>query len=64
MLGTVSLYLGTECKQSAQRTGRSILHELSDAELDHLVGALRDRLPDGPAVDRDRWTLGRATREA
>jgi SAM-dependent methyltransferase len=44
----------------AQRTGRSILHELSDAELEHLVGELRARLPHGPVVERDRWTLWRA----
>ena len=43
----------------AQRTGRSILHELSDAELDHLVAELRRRLPEGPLVERDRWTLWR-----
>jgi hypothetical protein len=41
----------------AQRTGRSILHELSDAELEHLVGELRGRLPEGPVVEQDRWTL-------
>src|SRR4051794_18091667 len=42
------------------RTGRSILHELSDHELAHLVGELRKRLPDGSVVERDRWTLWRA----
>jgi len=41
----------------AQRTGRSILHELSDAELEHLVAELRGRLPEGPVVEQDRWTL-------
>jgi SAM-dependent methyltransferase len=41
----------------AARTGRSILHELDDAELGHLVARLRDRLPDGPVIERDRWTL-------
>ena len=46
-------YLG----EVAERTGRSILHELSDAELDHLVAELRRRLPDGPVVERDRWTV-------
>lgn len=43
-----------------QRTGRSILHELSDAELAHLVEELRARLPEGPLEERDRWTLWRA----
>jgi len=46
----------------AQRTGRSILHELSDTELAHLVDELRKRLPDGPVVERDRWALWRARR--
>ena len=40
------------------RTGRSILHELSDAELDRLCAYLLDRLPDREAVpERDRWTI-------
>ena len=47
----------------AARTGRSILHELDDAELDVLVHGLRERLPAGPVVERDRWTLWRAARE-
>jgi ubiquinone/menaquinone biosynthesis C-methylase UbiE len=46
----------------AARTGRSILHELSDAELADLVGGLRRRIPDGPMVEQDRWTLWRAVR--
>jgi SAM-dependent methyltransferase len=46
----------------AQRTGRSILHELSDAELGLLVDELRARLPDRPLVEEDRWTLWRARR--
>ena len=48
----------------AARTGRSILHELSDEELADLVQELRRRLPDGPLVERDRWTLWRAVRRA
>lgn len=39
------------------RTGRSILHELDDTELDAVVGAMRERLPAGPLVEQDRWTL-------
>jgi len=39
------------------RTGRSILHELDDAALARLVDGLRERLPSGPLVERDRWTL-------
>lgn len=46
-------YLG----EVAGRTGRSVLHELDDAELVHLVEVLRSRLPAGPVVERDRWTL-------
>jgi ubiquinone/menaquinone biosynthesis C-methylase UbiE len=53
-------YLG----EIAQRTGRSILHELSDDEIDLLVRELRRRLPEGPIVERDRWTVWRAVRAA
>jgi ubiquinone/menaquinone biosynthesis C-methylase UbiE len=48
----------------AARTGRSILHELSDGELDKLVTALRRRLPAGPLVEQDRWTVWRSQRAA
>jgi SAM-dependent methyltransferase len=44
------------------RRGRSILHELDDVELGRLVDFLRDRLPGGRLVERDRWTLWVATR--
>ena len=46
----------------AQRTGRSILHELDDGELGDLVEQLRPRLPAGPLIEQDRWTLWRAVR--
>jgi SAM-dependent methyltransferase len=46
----------------AARTGRSILHELDDAELARLVAELRSLLPAGPLVERDRWTLWRGLR--
>ena len=46
------------------RTGRSILHDLDDAELDTLVAQLAQRLPDGPLVERDRWTVWCARRPA
>lgn len=46
----------------SRRTGRSILHELSDAELAQLVAELERRLPAGPLVEQDRWTLWRAVR--
>ncbi|MBJ7325139.1 hypothetical protein QNA19_14235 [Rhodococcus fascians] len=41
----------------AGRTGRSILHELSDVELTELVEHLRARLAEGELIERDRWTL-------
>ena len=40
------------------RTGRSILHELDDRQLETLIGFIEARLPaDGPIVERDRWTV-------
>jgi SAM-dependent methyltransferase len=48
----------------ATRTGRSILHELSDDELAELVRRLRSRIPAGPLIEQDRWTLWRAVRAA
>ena len=40
------------------RTGRSILHELSDAEIEELAAYILNRLPDkGEVVERDRWTM-------
>lgn len=47
----------------ATRRGRSILHELDDDEVAHLVAELRGRLAAGPVVERDRWTLWSARRE-
>jgi hypothetical protein len=44
------------------RTGRSILHELDDVELDHLVTELPSRLPEGPLVEQDPGTLWAARR--
>ncbi len=46
----------------AARTGRSLLHHLTDVELAQLVHDLRDRLPDEPLVEQDRWTLWTATK--
>jgi ubiquinone/menaquinone biosynthesis C-methylase UbiE len=40
------------------RVDRSILHELSDAELADLIAYIRERLPEhGPYSDTSRWTL-------
>ena len=44
------------------RTGRSILHELDDDELATLVHHLRERLPEGPLTETDRWTIWHAER--
>jgi len=46
----------------ATRAGRSLLHHLTDDELDRLVNDLRERLPDEPLVEQDRWTLWAATK--
>jgi ubiquinone/menaquinone biosynthesis C-methylase UbiE len=48
----------------ATRTGRSILHELTDDELANLADELRRRLPEGPLVEEDRWTIWRAQSSA
>ena len=42
-----------------QRTGRSILHDLTDIELQELVATMRERLKDhqGEIVEQDRWTV-------
>ena len=40
------------------RTGRSILHDLSDTELAELILYIEKRLAaDGPVVEKDRWTV-------
>ncbi|ARP80183.1 SAM-dependent methyltransferase [Bordetella genomosp. 8] len=47
------------------RTGRSILHELSDAELEQLVDFIGQRLPVGETiVEQDRWTLWSAIKHS
>jgi len=48
-----------ELKQDlANRTGRSILHDLSDKELAELILYIEKRLPSGgPIVEKDRWTM-------
>jgi ubiquinone/menaquinone biosynthesis C-methylase UbiE len=41
-----------------KRTGRSILHALSDEELRALVDTMREQIAsDGDIVERDRWTM-------
>lgn len=42
----------------AARKGRSILHELNDGELQHLIAYIREKLPaSGQIVEKDRWTI-------
>lgn len=42
----------------AARTGRSLLHDLDDRELETLIGFVEARLPaHGPIVEQDRWTV-------
>jgi len=45
------------------RKGRSILHDLDDAQLEDLASYVSDRVPaTGPIIERDRWTLWVATK--
>lgn len=46
-----------------ERTGRSILHELSDRELNELIDFM-DRIitVEGPIVEKDRWTIWKAVK--
>jgi hypothetical protein len=42
----------------AGRTGRSILHELSDPEIEDLIAYIDERVSTvGQIVEKDRWTL-------
>ena len=47
-----------------RRTGRSLLHALTDEELQRLVDYLQNQLPEGNLVEKDRWTLWSAERPA
>jgi ubiquinone/menaquinone biosynthesis C-methylase UbiE len=51
-------HFGELAQDLTARTGRSILHELDDSELQKLIAYIRARLPDnGPIVEKDRWTI-------
>ncbi|QDP39113.1 class I SAM-dependent methyltransferase [Radiobacillus deserti] len=39
------------------RTGRSILHDLTDDQLQSLVEHIDKQLPDGKVTEKDRWTI-------
>lgn len=46
------------------RTGRSLLHELTDARLEELIAKITASLqPDEPVTEEDRWTVWLARRE-
>ena len=45
-----------------RRTGRSILHELSDQELNELTAYIDERLPDSAIIEKDRWTIWTAVK--
>ncbi|RNA66279.1 class I SAM-dependent methyltransferase [Alteribacter keqinensis] len=42
------------------RNGRSILHELSDGEIEELICHIDKQLPDGEVIEKDRWTIWKA----
>jgi hypothetical protein len=45
------------------RTGRSILHELSDEEMTELIALIAKQLPhEEKIVEKDQWTIWWATR--
>ncbi|MDI1282930.1 MAG: hypothetical protein PSV46_00915 [Reyranella sp.] len=45
------------------RVERSILHALTDQELNELIAFIGQRLPaDAPLVEKDRWTIWSGTK--
>lgn len=44
------------------RTGRSILHELDDWELEGLVDYIDDKLDEKEIIEKDRWAIWKATK--
>ncbi|ASN06755.1 class I SAM-dependent methyltransferase [Virgibacillus necropolis] len=45
------------------RTGRSILHELNDQELEELIAFLDGKLVEKEIVEKDRWTFWKAIKK-
>lgn len=46
-----------------ERTGRSILHELNDDQLEELINYISYKIPKGDIIiEKDRWTIWTATR--
>ncbi|WP_430788021.1 class I SAM-dependent methyltransferase [Virgibacillus flavescens] len=50
-------------KDIRSRTGRSILHELNDYELDLFINFLDEKLTDGGIIEKDRWTVWKAVKK-
>jgi hypothetical protein len=45
-------------KDLAERTGRSILHDLTDDELERLICFIMEQLPSNQEIiEEDRWTI-------
>jgi ubiquinone/menaquinone biosynthesis C-methylase UbiE len=54
--------MDAQAEQLRARSGRSILHELTDPELEELIDYIRARVPTtGEIVEKDHWTLWSAT---
>lgn len=50
-------------KDLSPRTGRSILHELSDNELSTLLQHIHSKIYDkSPIIEQDRWTIWTAVK--
>ncbi|WP_404451549.1 methyltransferase domain-containing protein [Virgibacillus necropolis] len=45
------------------RTGRSILHELNDQELEQLIEFLDDKIVETEIIEKDRWTVWKAVKK-
>ncbi|MEK4201447.1 class I SAM-dependent methyltransferase [Cytobacillus sp. FSL K6-0265] len=50
-------------KDLSERTGRSILHELNDEELEHLIDHIDESITaDHHIVEKDRWTIWKSVK--
>ncbi|TFJ91380.1 class I SAM-dependent methyltransferase [Lentibacillus salicampi] len=50
-------------KDIRTRNGRSILHELTDHEVEHLVEHIDKQLNTDTIIEQDRWTIWKATKQ-
>ncbi|MGA9174386.1 MAG: SAM-dependent methyltransferase, partial [Thermoactinomyces sp.] len=49
--------------ETLNRSGRSILHELTDQEIKELIRFIAKKIEtDAPIIDRDRWSIWIAVR--